>query len=399
MKICPDNICTGCGACTNACRHDCITLEEDKYGELHPKIDEQKCVGCGLCAKACPNNSPLDFLYPKQCYASWIKDVEKRRICASGGIATIMSEYAIRHRNGVVFGTAYDENLVPRTTSAENVNELESFKGSKYVQSIVSNDVFRQIRKLLTDGRFVLYIATPCQIAGLKIFLRKDFDNLITVDLICHGVCPTKYFTDELAYLKSEYKVGKLTDVRFRGNDGNNYVFTLWDGGKRLYSGGICQNYYLMGFIWGVTLRENCYSCRYARPERISDITIGDFIGLGKNVPFTHSANNVSSVLVNTEKGVGFYAALSAELKELVNVEREYGERLEYRPSLMEPFTRHPLNAEFRQIVATEGYNSAVRSVMRGEMLKLRVKGKAKSLLTLPYRAARKIYRILFKKI
>lgn len=236
MEICSENKCTGCAACVNICPRQCISLTENEYGELHPSVDETKCINCNLCAKTCPNNVPVVFNYPSHCYASWITDTDKRSLCASGGIGTIMAEYAIRHKHGVVFGTAYDDNFIPRVTYTETIEGLEAFKGSKYVQSIISPDTFKQVKDFLRNGRFVLYVGTPCQIAGLKTFLRKDYDNLITIDLICHGVCPTKYFKEEVDYLVNKHQIEGLSDVRFRGNDGNNFALTLWDkviGNKR----------------------------------------------------------------------------------------------------------------------------------------------------------------------
>ena len=205
MEICPHNECTGCYACVSACKHDCIKMEEDELGAIHPSVDENKCVNCGACRKVCPNNVSFDFKYPSACYASWITDKEKRRICASGGIGTTMSEYVIRN-GGVVFGSRYNESLVPIMTFTERLEELEHFKGSRYVQSLVGNDTYKQVKNFLLDDRQVLFIGTPCQIAGLKSFLRKEYQNLITVDLICHGVCPTRYFTEEVDYLSNKFK-------------------------------------------------------------------------------------------------------------------------------------------------------------------------------------------------
>ena len=408
MEICPHNECTGCYACVSSCKHDCIKMEEDELGAIHPYVDDDKCVNCGACRKVCPNNAPLDFKYPTACYASWITDKEKRRICASGGIGTTMSEYVINN-GGVVFGSRYNESLVPIMTFTERLEELEHFKGSRYVQSLVGNDTFIQVKKFLKDNRQVLFIGTPCQIAGLKSFLRKDYANLITVDLICHGVCPTKYFTEEIDYLSRKYKLENIADARFRGNDGNNYRLTLWDKARRklfprnnyrekLLRLSESQQFYIWGFLLGVTLRENCYSCKYARPERISDITIGDFIGLGKQVPFEYPKGNVSSVTINTKKGDVFYKSVSDSNETLKNVERNYEERLEYRPSLVEPFYRHPLSAKFIEDYKQEGYVRAIRHTLNGFLLKRQIKLYL-NYWTYIYRVPRKIIKIVYGKI
>lgn len=417
MIICPENICTGCAACLNACPKSCIEFNENVYGELHPIINESKCIQCKLCIKSCPNSHILHFNFPLKCYASWIDDVKKRRKCASGGIGTIMSEYIIKHKQGVVFGTSYDNDFIPRATYTESLEGLEAFKGSKYVQSIVGPDTFRKVNSFLLDGRFVLYIGTPCQISGLNLYLRNKYDNLITVDLICHGVCPTKYFKEEVDTLVNKYNVHNLVDVRFRGNDtykykihiweklfkkkpkGNNYAMTLWkknvNGIVRCYRGDIFHNYYLAGFLMGVSLRENCYACKYARPERISDITIGDFIGLGKTEPFEYSRKNVSSVTINTKKGNSFYTGVMDDMKELRNVERKYEERLEYKLSLVNSFPRHHLNKKFREKYQEHGYSKAIKETLFWYLMKSKVKQSLKGVIHFPVRIYVKVRKSL----
>lgn len=375
MQICPPDKCTGCYACVNACHFKCISMQEDKYGELHPVVDETRCTHCNLCMKSCPNNVDLDFNSPLSCYASWITDTQKRKICASGGIGTVLSEFAIKQKGGVVFGSRYDEQFTPIITYTEALEELEYFKGSRYVQSVVGNDTLIEVRDFLKSGRFVLFIGTPCQIAGLKSFLRKDYDNLVTVDLICHGVCPTEYFKEEVAYICGRKKIKKLTDVRFRGNDRKNYCLSFWTGKSRcVYNKPAYTQYYFAGFLLGVSLRENCYQCRYARPERISDITIGDFIGLGKEIPFNYSKRNVSSVTLNTSKGEAFYQEVSRHTDILMNVQREYAERLKYKPSLIEPFHKHKLNPVFREQVLQIGYLKAIRQTLKTFVWKHKIK-------------------------
>lgn len=394
-KICEYDKCTGCSACVNICPTKSILLKEDKFGELHPCIDNNRCINCGLCRLSCPNNNNLKFEYPRHCYASWIKDKEKRAECASGGLGTILAEYVIRYKGGVVFGTKFDKDLNPVVCPISKSEDIEYFKGSKYVQSYISSTTFKTVKQLLCKGIFVLYIGTPCQIAGLKSYLKREYDNLISVDLICHGVSPMIYLKEEINEVCTKHNIdkSKLTNIRFRGNDkypssrwsrllgldrGNNFTLTLWgneDGQKRRF---FCQskieNYYLAGFLMGITLRENCYSCNYARPERISDITIGDFIGLGKKIPFNHHVRHVSSVTLNTNKGESFYHSLSEVMGDLCNVERTYAERLEYKPSLLRPYKRHPLNPKFRRLCAQRGYDYAIRNTLYSKLLLMRIK-------------------------
>lgn len=373
MEICEKSKCTGCFACVNACPWGCVSMQEDAYGEMHPVIDELNCRHCEKCKRVCPNNADVAFAHPKKCYASWIRDSAKRSICASGGVATILSEYVIR-KGGVVYGTAYDDFFTPRVVSAECITDIEKFKGSKYVQSIVGEKTFCLIEKTLREGILVLFIGTPCQVAGLKCYLQKDYENLITADLICHGVCPTSYFKKEIAYIMKKRHLSDLSDIRFRGNDGKNYCLSLWKSNSKgnsldkelIYNKPRYEQPYFAGFMLGVTLRENCYTCNYARPERIGDITLGDFLRLGKKTPFPYEVKQPSVVLLNNDKGETFYTEASAHLSAcLVNVERDYSERLEYRPSLLEPFKRHPLYDEFRKRYPSQGFVKSIRSVLR----------------------------------
>lgn len=365
MDICKKSECTGCYACISACVHDCITMQENEYGESHPVVEEKKCVHCNACINVCPNNSHrIEYRWPERCYASWITNKEKRCKCASGGIATALSEFVIQYKNGVVFGTAYDDDFTPRITYTENIEGVEKYKGSKYVQGIVGEETYRNVRAFLKEGRFVLFTGTPCQIAGLQSYLKQSYDNLITVDLICHGVSPTKYFKEEIGYLLKKFRITNLSDIRFRGNDNNNYSLSLWENRKRVYRAPKYTDYYLGGFLLGVTLRDNCYSCKYARPDRISDITIGDFLKLGKKEHFPYPVRNVSSVTLNTDKGLLFYEELIEIMPEIMNIKRDYSERLEYKPSLLEPSARPPLTSSFRAAYLEGGYIYASRKVL-----------------------------------
>ncbi len=388
MEICEKNKCTGCTACANACPVGCITMQCDEYGELHPVVDSNSCISCNACIRSCPNNYSLTFRKPQQCHASWTTDTQKRKRCASGGIGTLMSEYVISHHKGVVYGTRFDDSLTPITTAAETLAELEAFKGSKYVQSKVGES-YKNIKKHLLERRMVLYIATPCQIAGLTAYLKKDYDNLITVDLICHGVNPSSYLEDEIAYLKTKKRLSAITNCRFRSNDDNDFHLTLWSDKRRIYKARAYHQPYFCGFMLGVTLRENCYSCNYARPERVADITIGDFLGLGKQKPFEHKVKNASSVFLNSDRGVDFYTEVIAANPSCISVERELAERLAYKPSLLHPFRKHELAPIFRANYLEHGFVKAARLTMH-KIIRMK---KIKYIISLPERAIRTSFR------
>ena len=195
-SICKNNECTACYACINVCPKQCISMHKDTYGSLQPKIDENKCINCNLCVKTCPNNTPPTFNMPSACYASWIEEYKTRKKCASGGIGTMISQYAISKKQAIVYGSRFNKDFQATAFGTSNIRDIELFKGSKYVQSLIGHDTFKKIKTQLDRNEYVVFIGTPCQIAGLKGFLHREYENLLTVDLICHGVCPSDYLKE-----------------------------------------------------------------------------------------------------------------------------------------------------------------------------------------------------------
>lgn len=417
MLICDYNKCTGCYGCVNICPMHCIEMNVDDYGETHPIVNDDKCIGCEVCIKACPNNVESIFRYPQGCLAAWSLDKTERCECASGGVATIISKYIIEVKHGVVFGTCYDEELCPIVSCTETLEGLGKFKGSKYVQSIVGDNTYNDMEEYLRNGRSVLFVGTPCQIAAANLRMNK-YDNFYTVDLICHGVSPTMYFNQEVAYLMKKHSLKDIVNIRFRGNDSDNYRVTIWSSITKKYQNNFVMtfwkregndyvrtyrakpynDYYLLSFLKGISLRDNCYTCQYARPERVSDITVGDFIGLGNKTPFEYSADNVSSVFLNTDKGKALWREICVNISNIVVVERDYKERLEYGPGLRYPYERHKLNGVFReQFKESQNYPLSIRKAMRGVMFFRFIKYIA-SYWSLVYRVPRKICGLMNKK-
>lgn len=394
-QICNPDCCTGCSACLNICPASAIQMAEDRLGALHPSIDPSKCIDCKACAKICPVNKVPVFRNPLACYAAYVgkrRDPD-RRLCASGGVATAFSRYVIREKQGVVYGTRWDAAFNLVVCRVEHEEELELLKGSKYVQSDIGLS-YRAVRDDLLKGRTVLFVGTPCQVAGLQNFLRKPFDNLITVDLICHGVSPMSYFRDEVKYLKAKRSFARITDIRFRGNDRQNFRLSFWNGNRLLYSRSAYSQPYFSGFLKAVSLRENCYRCAYAQPARISDLTVGDFIGLGKDEPFSKPwsvCGNTSVVIVNTEKARLFYEQVKESVLGFVSEERSYSEAVKYGPSLRAPFSHHPLTARFRELYVEKGWAKAIRAVLWKSVLS----NKVHILFSYSWRVPRKVCRVI----
>ena len=343
MKLCPPDKCTACGACAAVCPVSCITMKEDAFGAPHPHIGSA-CIDCGLCSKTCPALNPARLKKVSECYAAFNSDNAERRLSASGGIAALLA----RSFAGRVYGTAWDECF----RAVVKAGNAEEFKGSKYVQSRFSKEVYSEIRQRLGNGEKLLFIGTPCQVAGLLNFTGKAAENLLCADLLCHGVCPETYLAQELARLRKRRTV---TAVRFRSNDRYNYHLSLWNGEKCLYDKDKPLQAYLRAFSEGISLRENCYSCPYSKPERCGDITLGDFIGLGGQQSF---------VAVNSPEGAEAMKLLVSEFPGLVIEERPYAERLVYRPSLLEPVKKSPLRERFLGLYPKYGFYRAVRKTL-----------------------------------
>ena len=364
-QICEYDLCTGCSACQNICPHGAIVLLPDKNGELHPQINTQICVDCGICQSRCPVNDNVRMVMPVSCYAAWNSDAKERELSASGGIAAAMYKYVIEQLAGVVYGVAWNSVLRPEYVRVDSLADLERLKGSKYVQAFVDN-IYQDVKKDLQHGRWVLFVGTPCQVAGLQNYLgkNKSNDRLLTCDLLCHGVPPYDYLKAELGTIPSPV-LKKVINCRFRGNDQYNYCFSLWDDGKRLlYSRRGRASFYLYAFLTSITLRESCYTCRYASSQRISDMTIGDFLGLGQLEKVSVNPANVSVVTINSGKGDGLWRDVLAATPALCCEERDYAEAVAGGGSFRTPAMKNPKRETFISYYRRFGWRVAIVRVL-----------------------------------
>lgn len=308
--ICDIKHCTGCAACMNRCPKQCIKMLPDGVlGHLHPVIDHSKCIDCGLCQKFCPVNHPLELHKPLRAYAGWDKDTKEYISSTSGGAASAFARFFIRN-GGIVYGCAMLPNIEAKHIRVDNLNDISKLKGSKYVQSTIGT-TYHSVREDLRLGREVLFIGTPCQVAGVKSYVEeRNCDNLYTVDLICHGTPP-------LAFLKKHVlkkTKGIVPDqVLFRKG---TYLLLLLLEGKELYRSSLFeqryQDIYYNAFFDGFSYRDSCNTCRYAQPNRVSDITIGDFWGLEDNLPIEHPYG-CSVLLPTTNKGMELIEGIKSE--------------------------------------------------------------------------------------
>lgn len=314
IELCAREVCTGCGACFNRCVKGAVSMVADEEGFAYPQIDTGKCVECGLCQKACPQlNAPqLNPPMGKKVYAAWAKDDSIRLKSSSGGLYSLLAAEIIR-RGGLANGVAFnpDFNLMHRLVEREE--DLAALRGSKYVQSDVGW-IFREVEKALKSDRPVLFTSTPCQVAGLYAFLGRDYPQLVTCDIICHGVpSPVKFKAVVEATARVNH-VANPVDFRFRDYEHWSFNPVLVDKTGRIF-GSAAATAYLKSFTSGANYRECCYSCRFAAFTRVADLTIGDFWGLGSWTPFilADKKKGVSLLLVNTKRGRELLNALSGD--------------------------------------------------------------------------------------
>lgn len=314
IRLASQETCTGCSACANICPKSAIKMQMDKEGFLFPLIDASLCVECGKCMNACPILNVMNSrnLSEPEAYALW--SLIDRRYSSSGGAFSAFARM-ILDRCGVVYGAELDESLTCKHTYIQDVADLGKLRGSKYVQSEIGTS-FQTCLSHLKQGKNVLFTGTPCQVAGLYLFLGKEYDNLLTVDLACHGVPSNLIFKSYIRKLQLKYKEN-IKGFFFRKLDGWGFTpsVKLSEKVKPLYG---VDNLYMAAFDKAAIFRKSCYTCPFAKIPRIGDCSIADFWGIGRyGMPFNHNTSKgVSLVLVNTEKGRKALCSLTDIFKE-----------------------------------------------------------------------------------
>ena len=367
--ICNHDKCTGCAACKDVCPKQCITMQPDDLDALHPVVDESICINCGLCEKTCPNNRELSYKLPHKVLAAWSNDNEVRRTSASGGIACELYHYWIKN-GGVATGVVFDRDEGCHFILLENESDIKAVQNSKYTFSDTAG-IYKVVKQKLQAGISVLFIGVPCQVAGLYGFLKKEYDNLTTVDIICHGMPPATYLEQHIKSIEDKKK--EYTHQLFFRDPKYytyTYTFTLKNiKGKEFYNKKVLtRDNYQLGYHRALIYRENCYSCNYARKERISDLTIGDFSGLGRFAPFEYDKHNVSCILENTDKGSALLKKLNGALSMF---ERPACEAFEVEKQLKSPSVKHSRRSIFEKVYRkTRNYELASNIALKEEKKK-----------------------------
>ena len=353
MKLCDEYLCTGCGACAEVCPKNAISLVQKADGFRKPQIRPDICVGCHMCGNACPILTKPTFVEPMHTFAAFCIDATERQKCASGGVATMLGK-ALLQRQGVVFGVWLEDGVHAKYSFAQNEEELLRFQNSKYVESDLG-DSYKQIVDFLQLGKEVLFIGLPCQVAAvLNIIPRALHEGLYTVDLICHGV-PSAVLLEQC--LKYEY--GDQAVISSFRNAKSQYLMHV-NSGKRSFCFPATADLYYRSFIEGYTFRESCYHCQYAQSKRCSDLTIGDFWGLGKEIPYPYKSEKVSCILENTEKG----RKLLESASHLLQIdERTFNEAAKQNAQLLHP-SEYSHNAKrYRTLCESIGPYKAAKKI------------------------------------
>lgn len=336
--------CCGCTACKTVCPKQCITMSEDAEGFLYPKVDASLCIDCQACVRVCPFHNPAKEEKPQSVYAALNKNEEIRRDSSSGGMFTILAEKVIKD-GGVVFGARFTDDWRVEIVPTETIDGLAAFRGSKYLQAQMGSSLVLA-KKYLQEGRKVLFSGTPCQIAGLRHYLRKDYDNLLAVDFVCHGVPSPKVWK---MYLDEVSKASQraISDIKFRDKPQGwkrfNFTLSYNESNKSYtissYNG---DNHYMRAFLSDMILRPSCYNCQAKCGRSKSDITLADYWGIDQVHPNMDDDKGTSLLIVRTEKG-----RQALDFYQTTYTESTYEDAFRFNPAIEKSALPHPKRADF----------------------------------------------------
>lgn len=348
--------CCGCTACASICPKDAITMEPDTLGFKYPKVDLSKCIDCGLCEKVCAFNDNYDQslnIKDPEIYAARHKDLREIETSRSGAAFIAISDYILEN-GGIVYGVGYKDHFRVAHKRATTKEERNEFKGSKYVQSDLDG-IFRQVKEDLKKGNTVLFSGTPCQTAGINSYIGKKLrENLVLVDIVCHGVPSPYIWRDYLVYIEKKYK-SKVVKVNFRdksriGWSGHIESFVFENGNK------IESKKYTDLFYKHIMLRPSCGNCHYTNFRRPSDITLADFWGWEKTDKDINADNKgISLCVLNTQKGLNIFNLIGAHIN-VVPVQFKNC----LQPNLLHPTLLHPNSKKFEKYYISRDFGNLI---------------------------------------
>lgn len=377
MQVCEHEKCCGCMACVNICPKACIKMDINSRGEEIPAINEKNCIDCGLCQKVCPVIRGNQGHETKKVIAAWSTDNTVRKTSASGGIASeVYRLYALK--NQWYAGCKMDVDHKCRFYLSQKDDQYLEFQNSKYVYSFMG-DLYKKIESVLKNGEKAVMVGLPCQISGLKNYLSVrniDIENLITIDLICHGIVPSMYLIEWIKQCEKKFhRHAEAVCFRNPVYETQNHAFTLADKKGEFYKKYVWEHdSYHFSYHHALDYRESCYRCLFASRSREGDLTLGDFSGLGKVTSFDGEVQNVSCILVNTDKGEKLIKMLEDE-GSIIGVERPSKEAFLYETQLNRPSIPHKKRDKFlKYYQETKKFSYSVDKALKSEKVIYKVK-------------------------
>ncbi len=353
--------CTLCGSCYNACPVNAISFKKAYLDFQYPTIDMDRCIGCGRCEKACPllaDKCKPEPGYPVA-FAARSKSEEVRLHSSSGGVFYELA-YKTLSDSGYVCGAVFDEQFHVKHIVSDTQEDLERMMGSKYAQSDMGF-CYREIKKKLDDGKKVLFTSCPCQVAGLRTYLGKDYPNLLLVELICHGIPSDSMLQTYIGMQEKKYRA-KLKRLEFRNKDKgwHNSFVRMEFCNNCIYTESIGTDAYMNGFLGNVILKQACYNCDFHNSTAGSDIIVGDFWGAETELTEEDDNKGLSAVIVNTEKGL---AALKSCAIVLIPTTEE--RIIKHNMNLIKSPSKSPQRNEFYGYAEVNGYEAAIQRFLK----------------------------------
>ena len=320
LNLASQNSCVGCTACVNACPKHCIEIKKDADGFGYPKvICLSECINCGACEKACPVLRDTTYIERLPlAYAAISTDEAIRFESSSGGVFSELAKWIIAH-NGVVYGAVYDEQFRVHHSCVTLEEDIAMLRGAKYAESDLEKS-FSDILVRLKKGQLVLFSGTPCQVAGLKSFIRKDYDNLFCIDFVCHGVPSPMAWKSYIDYRAKEDANGELPckiNLRSKNTGWSQYQYSnvFEYGNGKIHSTTSSQSLFMRLFVGDYISRPSCTDCKFKGYNRVSDITLGDFWGIWDIDPEMDDNKGTSVILVHSEKGQALWRDINSKIK------------------------------------------------------------------------------------
>lgn len=295
--------CCGCSACANVCPVQCIKMNFDTKGFYYPTIDEKACIKCNKCNSVCPYSTTKKGKkkYSSKCYAAYSKDADNLQTASSGGIFMELAKLTLL-QTGVVYGAVSEDGFSVQHKRSETISDCLPMRKSKYQQSVIGSG-YQSVKKDLENGKNVLFSGTPCQIAGLYGYLGKDYEKLVTIDLVCHGIPSRKVlelFKEKIETEKGSRLISWIWRDKSYGWE-KKYSKLMFRNSEKDFLIPSSQNPYMKGFAQCLYLRPSCYACPFARLPRVADITLGDFFGYDRSL--NNKDKGLSMIVATTHKG------------------------------------------------------------------------------------------------